>query len=66
MIAGPETWYVHLDGYFFTEDLRQFSFGRIGILKEVCGFYLTKPCQFDWRQYQQMRNERAQTNFSPA
>ena len=31
----PETWYVQVDCYFFTEDLRQFSFGRIGVLKEV-------------------------------
>ena len=61
----PETWYVQVDCYFFTEDLRQFSFGRIGVLKEVWEFYLTKPCQFDWRQYQQKRDERAQTSFSP-
>ena len=34
-VYHSETWYVHVDGYFFTEDLRQFSFGRIGVLKEV-------------------------------
>ena len=34
-MSVPETWYVQVDCYFFTEDLRQFSFGRIGVLKEV-------------------------------
>ena len=29
----PETWYVQVDCYFFTEDLRQFSFGKIGVFK---------------------------------
>ena len=62
-MGRTETWYVQVDCYFFTEDLRQFSFGRIGILKEVCGFYLTKPCQFDWRQYQQMRMREHRQTF---